>query len=108
MRLEEIIGGNPFKNIQRLDISQEEYFAIDAYSSTDLRTLYIDRGQPYGMAQKKAGSYVESDAMLLGLSLTALSQNQRSLTIALPYGHATSTRPTHLCNRLCVMRSSQG
>ena len=72
MTLSEIVGGNPFKNIQRLDISQEEYFAIDAYSSTDLRTLYIDRGQPYGMAQKKAGSYVESDAMLLGSVIDCL------------------------------------
>ena len=72
MTLSEIVGGNPFKNIRRLDISQEEYFAIDAYSSTDLRTLYIDRGQPYGMAQKKAGAYVESDAMLLGSVIDCL------------------------------------
>jgi len=72
MTLSEIVGGNPFKSIQRLDISQEEYFAIDAYSSTDLRTLYIDRGQPYGMAQKKAGAYVESDAMLLGSVIDCL------------------------------------
>ena len=72
MTLSEIVGGNPFKNIQRLDISQEEYFAIDAYSSTDLRTLYADRGQPYGMAQKKAGDYVETDAMLLGSAVDCM------------------------------------
>ena len=72
MTLSEIVGGNPFKNIQRLDISQDEYFAIDAYSSTDLRTLYADRGQPYGMAQKKAGSYVETDAMLLGSAIDCM------------------------------------
>lgn len=63
---------NPFTNIERVECSQEEYYAIDAYSGSDIRKLYADRNNPYGVKKQRSTPVVETDAMLLGSLLDCM------------------------------------
>ena len=63
---------NPFKNIERIHCTAEEYRAIEAYSGSDIRTLYADRMNPYGVWKRRQEEYGESEAMLLGSVLDCM------------------------------------
>lgn len=57
-------------NIQRLDISQEEYRKINAYSSTDLRALLKAGGNPLRYREQELPS--ETSAMTVGSAFDCL------------------------------------
>lgn len=57
---------NPLANVERFEGSQEDYFAIDAYSSTDLRTLFKERMNPYAVKRQRETPFKDTDATLLG------------------------------------------
>lgn len=57
-------------NIQRVDVTQKEYRAINAYSSTDLRALLKAGGNPLRYREKEATA--ETSAMTLGSAFDTL------------------------------------
>lgn len=57
---------NPFDKVEIIDCSQEEYFPIDAYSSSDIRRLLKDHMNPWGVKKQRETPISESDQMLIG------------------------------------------
>lgn len=60
---------SPLENVMRIECSQERYFEIDAYSSTDLRAVLKEAMNPWGVKKQRDTPFRDTDQTLMG-SLT--------------------------------------